>query len=130
RGRGGIPLMGWIRELDRTLRGEATSAPALRQGTINVSAGGLLSGLIGMGAVYGVCMASFTMFQGGDQWWLQMIAAALKVPALFLLTLFVTFPSLYVFSALVGFRLSFRVLFRLLLAVLGVTMVVLASLGP
>src|SRR5205823_8904312 len=108
--------MGGIRELDRTLRGEATSLPALRRGTVRVSAGGLLGGLVGMGAVYGVCMASFTMFQGGDQWWLQMIATALKVPALFLMTLFVTFPSLYVFSALVGCRLSFRTLFRLLLA--------------
>src|SRR5207253_3644966 len=94
------------------------------------SAGGLLAGLIGMGAVYGVCMASFTMFQGGDQWWLQMVATGLKVPALFLLTLFVTFPSLYVFNALLGCSLSFTTLFRLLLAVLGVTMVVLASVGP
>ena len=121
--------MRWIRELDSILRGEATSVRSLRQG-VNVSAGGLLGGLIGMGAVYGVCMTSFTMFQGGDQWWLQMIATALKVPALFLMTLFVTFPSLYVFTALVGCRLSLRTMFRLLLAVLGVTMVVLASLGP
>jgi hypothetical protein len=122
--------MRWIRDLDRILRGEATSLPALRAGAINVSAGSLVGGLVGMGAIYGVCMASFTMFQGGDQWWLQMIASTLKVPALFLLTLLITFPSLYVFSALVGYRLSFRSLFRLLLAVLGVTMVVLASLGP
>jgi hypothetical protein len=54
----------------------------------------------------------------------------LKVPALFLLTLAVTFPSLYVFNALVGSRLTPVALGRLLAAALGVTLAVLASFGP
>jgi hypothetical protein len=53
-----------------------------------------------------------------------------KVPALFLLTLGVTFPSLYVFNALVGSRLTVLSLGRLLAAALGVTLAVLASFGP
>jgi hypothetical protein len=37
---------------------------------------------------------------------MQIPASMLKVPALFLLTLIVTLPSLYVFNALVGSRLT------------------------
>jgi hypothetical protein len=54
----------------------------------------------------------------------------LKVPALFFLTLLVTFPSLYVFNALVGSRLGLAAVLRLLIASLGVNLAVLASLGP
>jgi hypothetical protein len=52
------------------------------------------------------------------------------VPLLFLLTLLVTFPSLYVFNALVGSRLLLTSVLRLLVAALAVTVAVLASLGP
>jgi hypothetical protein len=61
---------------------------------------------------------------------MQMLAASVKVPALFLLTLLVTFPSLYVFNALVGSQLRFVANLRLLVAALGVTLAVLASFGP
>ena len=37
---------------------------------------------------------------------MQWLATTLKVPALLFLTLAVTFPSLYVFNALVGSRLN------------------------
>src|SRR3712207_6474413 len=60
---------------------------------------------------------------------LQMLASAAKVPMLFFLTLLVTFPSLYVFNALVGSRLAFATVTRLLLAAVAVTMAVLASFG-
>ena len=59
-----------------------------------------------------------------------MTASTLKVPALFFLTLLVTFPSLYVFNALVGSRLQMGALLKLLVASLGVAVAVLASLGP
>jgi hypothetical protein len=52
------------------------------------------------------------------------------VPLLFFLTLVVTFPSLYVFNALVGSRLSLASVFRLLIAALAVTTAVIASFGP
>jgi hypothetical protein len=53
-----------------------------------------------------------------------------KVPALFLLTLLVTLPSLYVFNALVGSRLRGPAIVGLLVASLAVTLTVLASFGP
>src|SRR5207302_1107134 len=58
-----------------------------------------------------------------------MAYSAAKVPMLFFLTLAVTLPSLYVFNALVGCRLSFTAVLRLLIAALGVTLAVLASFG-
>jgi len=61
---------------------------------------------------------------------MQIVAAMVKVPALFFLTLLVTFPSLYVFNALVGSRLTFLSVLRLLIGSLGILLAVLASLGP
>ena len=61
---------------------------------------------------------------------MQTFASMLKVPILFLLTLIVTFPSLYVFNALVGSQLRLVPVFKLLIASLAVNLSVLASLGP
>ena len=61
---------------------------------------------------------------------MQVLASMIKVPALFFLTLLVTLPSLYVFNALVGSRLTVSAVVRLLVASLGVIVAVLASLGP
>ena len=61
---------------------------------------------------------------------LQVVASMVKVPLLFYLTLLVTLPSLYVFNALVGSRLTLGTVVRLLVASLGVMVAVLASLGP
>ena len=61
---------------------------------------------------------------------MQVVASMVKVPALFFLTLLVTLPSLYVFNALVGSRLTLAAVVKLLLATLGVIVAVLASLGP
>jgi hypothetical protein len=59
-----------------------------------------------------------------------MIASIVKLPALFLLTLVVTFPSLYVFNALIGCRLTFHATLRLLVGAIAVHLAVAASLGP
>ena len=53
-----------------------------------------------------------------------------KVPLLFLLTLVVTVPSLYVFSSLANSRLRLAATIRLLLVAISVNLAVLASLGP
>ena len=60
---------------------------------------------------------------------MQVLASMLKVPLLFYLTLLVTFPSLYVFNALVGSRLSSGTVVRLLVASLGVMVTVLSVAG-
>ena len=120
----------WLRYLDRVIRGEATHPSALRQGDIEQPVGGLsIIGAI-LGAAYGLCMGCFALFQGGTTPFLQLFATMLKVPVLFFLTLAVTFPSLYVFNALVGSRLSMQAVLRLLVISLCVMLTILASLGP
>jgi hypothetical protein len=120
----------WWKDLDRILRGEATRLTALRRGTVEVPVAGLSVVLLVLAMAYGACMGSFAMLKdGGPSYW-QLVASTLKVPALFFLTLLVTFPSLYVFNALVGSRLEVDSVLRLLLAALAVMISVLASLGP
>jgi hypothetical protein len=122
--------IGWLRELDRVLRGDATRPSALRTGTVEIPVAGLSVVILALGMLYGVCMGCFAVFKEGNPTWPQMLASAVKVPALFFLTLLVTFPSLYVFNALVGSRLTVRSMIRLLVAALGVLLAVLSSLGP
>jgi hypothetical protein len=124
-------MMGkWWRDLDRILRGEATRLPALRRRTVEVEVGGLSVVLVILAMVYGACMGCFALLRtGGPSFW-QMIASLVKVPALFFLTLLITFPSLYVFNALVGSRLAVGSVLRLLVAALAVMVAVLSSLGP
>ncbi len=120
----------WFRQLDSILRGDATRMSALQSGRIEASVGGLTIVVVLLGALYGLCMGSYAVVRGADQAVMQLVASAVKLPLLFLLTLVVTFPSLYVFNALVGSRLSIAAVLRLLMAMLGVMLAVLASLGP
>jgi hypothetical protein len=120
----------WLNELDRILRGEATRLGTLEEGKLRVPLGGLLWLILLLAALYGLCMGFYAGFREGGPCFMQWLAAVVKVPALFLLTLAVTFPSLYVFNALVGSRLSFTAVLRLLVASLAVNVTVLASLGP
>jgi hypothetical protein len=120
----------WIKHLDRLLRGEATSLPQLQSGTINFPLVGLSIIIIILGAIYGACMGLFAITGSGNGAAMQIPASMIKVPALFFLTLVVTFPSLYVFNALVGSRLTFASTLRLLIGSLAIMLAVLASLGP
>jgi hypothetical protein len=130
-------MVKWFANLDRLLRGETTRPESLRDGQIDVAAGGLAILIIVLGVFYGLCMGSYSVLKDAmsaatrpNVQYLQLVASTLKVPALFYLTLLVTFPSLYVFNALVGSRLSLANVLRLLIASLAVNLAVLASLGP
>jgi hypothetical protein len=123
-------MLTWIRSLDRVLRGDATSLAALQAGEIDVPVWGLCVVIDSLGLAYGLCMSAFNVTAGGGDAWKQALSCTLKVPALFLLTLFVTFPSLYVFNAMVGSRLTFRSMARLLVATMAVMLAVMASIGP
>jgi hypothetical protein len=120
----------WIKQLDRILRGEATRPLDLREGTIAISAGGIAVVVGILAAIYGMCMGSFALLREDGPSLVQFFATTLKVPALFLLTLVVTFPSLYVFNALVGSRLNVLAALRLLVAALAVNLAVLSAIGP
>jgi hypothetical protein len=123
-------MWGLFKHLDRLLKGEVTSLESLRQDKLDIPVLGL-SGLLSLlGALYGVCMGLFAVWSRQTSEPLQLVSSLIKVPALFFLTLLVTFPSLYVFNALVGSRLTFTSMLRLLTAALAVIVSVLSSLGP
>jgi hypothetical protein len=119
-----------LASLDRILRGDATNLDHLRGGSLELPVARLTLLIALLAAFYGVCMGTNAMLRPDGPEWRQMVASAAKVPALFLLTLAITFPSLYVFSALMGSRLTLPALTRLLVASLCITIAVLASLGP
>lgn len=122
----------WLRQLDLLLRGEATKLSALQRGRIELPENGISLVVLALGLFYGACMGTFAIFNKGEivGALLQMCATMAKVPALFFSTLLVTFPSLYVFNALVGSRLTLASVWRLMIAMLAVMMAILASLGP
>lgn len=119
------------KDLDRLLRGEATTITALTRGDIEIESARLPPLLIGLGAFYGICMGCFALTNKDFSIAIcQTLSSMGKVPILFFATLVVSFPSLYVFNALVGSRLTLASLWRLLVSSLAVMMTVLASLGP
>jgi hypothetical protein len=119
----------WLNDLDRILRGDATRMEELQKAELQIPVLGLSSVILTLAVIYAVCMGFYSMFRPDGPLFMQAFATIVKVPALFFLTLFVTFPSLYVFNALVGSRLNFITILRLLIAALGVNLAVLASLG-
>ena len=129
-GRGQAGFLAGFGELDRILRGDLTKVSSLRRGGIEVSPGRLSLILVILAMIYGICMGTFALFRVTKPHAWQIVASMVKVPLLFFLTLLVTLPSLYVFNALVGSRLTLATVVRLLVASLGVMVAVLASLGP
>ena len=124
-------MLNWFKQLDQILRGDATERDRLAGGHLDLPVGGLLVVIVLLAAFYGMCMGSFAVINRSvDEPMMQLFASAAKLPLLFLLTLLVTFPSLYVFNAIVGSRLSMVSVLRVLTAMLAVMMAVLASLGP
>ncbi|MCE9607196.1 MAG: hypothetical protein K8U03_20105 [Planctomycetia bacterium] len=128
-------MLGSLRLLDRILRGEMTRPSQLEEGRFTFPIRGVsFIGLL-LAMLYGACMGGYSLMRASDQLhspesYRQLLASTLKTPALFFLTLVITFPSLYVFNALVGSRLLFGSVLRLLIASLGVNLAVLASFGP
>jgi hypothetical protein len=90
----------------------------------------LLSILMAM--IFGASIGSFTAVSAPkvSDGLSQLLASTVKAPLLFYLTLIVTFPSLYVFNALMGSRLNVTAALGLLIAAITVMVTILASLGP
>jgi hypothetical protein len=123
-------LRNTLARIDTLLRGGFTQRDQLRAGRVEVAVGDLALAALPLGVVYGIFMGLYAVTRGGAGSGLQLLATALKVPLLFLLTLVVTLPSLYVLSALARSRLSFTHTVRLLLAAVTVNLALLASFGP
>jgi hypothetical protein len=119
-----------VLQVDALLRGKLTRREDLGRGEVGASALTLALASIVLGASYGAFMGLFAVLRAGNQSYAQILSSAVKVPLLFLLTLFVTFPSLYVFSTLAGSHLAFPQTLRLLLGGTVVNLALLASFGP
>jgi hypothetical protein len=116
--------------IDRLLRGEFTRRDDLLAGRVDVPVATLVVADLVLGCSYGAFMGLYAALRKEAPSTTQLAYTTVKVPLLFLLTLFVTFPSLYVFGALGGSVLRFRQSLRLLLVALTVNFAVLASFGP
>jgi hypothetical protein len=121
---------GLLRTVDAVLRGSYADKTWLDRGGGAASNRRLVVAGVVLGAVYGASLGAFGITHGGALPWLQLASAALKLPALFALTLVVTLPSLGVFAALMRSPLGGVGTLRLLLAAILVHLAVLASLGP
>jgi len=117
-------------QIDALLRGKLTRREDLERGEVAVRVGTLLAACLILGAGYGAFMGLFSAVRAADWGILQVLSSAVKVPLLFLLTLGVTLPSLYVFSTLAGSHLAFPQTLRLLLGGTAVNLALLASFGP
>ena len=116
-----------VGDLDRLLRGrfaERGSDPS------SIPLAHLVQGALVLGITYGLFMGLYAGLRAEDPTFWQIAVSAVKVPLLFLLTLLVTFPSLYVFSALGDSPLKGADTARLLLAAVTVNLALLASFGP
>jgi hypothetical protein len=119
-----------VAEIDRLLRGGHTQREDLAAGRVGIDARSLAVAGAVLSGSYGLFMGLYAVMRGGPGAALQIASTAVKVPLLFLLTLAVTFPSLYVFSALAQSPLSLVSTLRLLLAAVTVNVALLASFGP
>jgi hypothetical protein len=130
-----VGFKSWIFAVDQILRGETTRADRVQDTDIKFPVVGVSLVVILMAVIYGFCMGVFSLIHGAEtseysRALMQTFASMTKVPLLYALTLVVTFPSLYVFNALVGSRLQVGPVFKLLVASLAVNLAVLVSMGP
>lgn len=116
--------------LDDLLRGRLTTREELAAGRVQVPVGTLVFLGMLLGGAYGICMGLFSVFRGAEDVFWRVLATTLKVPLLFVLTLAVTYPSLYVVSAMFDSKLRHRETLRLLLCAMAVNLALLASFGP
>jgi len=123
-------MIQWLKAVDGALRGHKQDPRSMLKEEGPVRLGPLILASLLLGVIYGLFMGLYAAFNRTPPCFEQLLASAIKVPALFLLTLFVTFPSLYVFGALLGVQLTLKETLRLVFVSLAVNLAVLASLGP
>lgn len=122
-------MLNKLRKLDALLRADLLRTSAI-PAPADFSLGLSLQATALLGGVYGACMGLFAISDGRSGAWLQAVASMVKLPSLFLLTLVVTFPSLYVFGALGGVGLGFVAALRLILLAVVIMLAISASFAP
>jgi len=89
--------------------------------------GRMLTIVVALGAGYGVVMGAMAGIPAGLP---QMVSSAVKAPLLFLLTLAVCYPVLYVVNVVMGSRLRFLQTLSLILMAVAMNAILLASCAP
>jgi hypothetical protein len=79
---------------------------------------------------YGLIMGSQSLIRGSAEGWKYALAAGVKLPFLFLLTLAICLPLLYVLNVLIGPRAKFSAILGVLMASIAVTSIVLGACAP
>lgn len=87
----------------------------------------MLGIIVSLSAFYGLVMGTLSGIPEGFP---QMISSAIKVPALYLLTLFVCYPVLFVVNVVLGSKLGFLQTLALILLALSLNAILLASCAP
>lgn len=80
-----------------------------------------------LSVIYGFIMGSQGLVHGTSEGWKFSLAAALKLPFIFLFTLVICLPLLYILNVLIGPRARFGVILGLTMSSIAVTSIVLAS---
>jgi len=130
-------MLSWFRQVDELLRIRVMPERRIKQSLANLSLRRFALLIAIMAAAYGIFMGLYALsiYWGGtspaqpQRCW-QILASTIKLPAMFLLTLVIPLPSLYVVNAILGCPLSFRSTIRLQVAAVAVNLAVVASLGP
>ncbi len=121
-----------FRHIDSLLRGELKRDGASADEAVDFPLVPVVVASVILAAIFGACIGSFTAVSSkeGTDGLMQLLASTVKMPLLFYLTLIVTFPSLYVFNALMGSHLNVKAALKMLVAAIAVMVSILASLGP
>jgi hypothetical protein len=117
----------FLRRIDNLLRSDS-SGTEVAERLVPVRIALLACAVLGL--IAGACTGVYAVANHDTVNVAQLFASSFKVPLLFLLTLLVTFPSLYVFSALLGVELYPPALLRMILSAIVVTLALAASFGP
>lgn len=83
----------------------------------------LISSTIFFG-IYGAILGA------SSTWWMQCLISAIKLPALYLLTLIICFPTLYFFNVMFGSKRTFEQYLTLLMTSMAMISVLLLGFAP
>ncbi len=77
-----------------------------------------------------ICFATYGIIIGSSHSWMQALSSGIKLPAFYLLTLIICFPTLFFFNVLFGSRSTLQQHFVILLTAVSVISVLLFAFAP
>lgn len=121
----------FLERLDALLRRRESFFEEIFAGRqIGQQTGWFLLAIVLLSGGYGATMGAMGLSSGVGRGLFQMLTSAVKVPVLFLLSVAICFPVLYIVLVLMGARLRFQQTLALILLALTLNSVLLASCAP